>query len=81
MANFQWLILPSLDEQPTTRGNNPNEELRTRSLDRAINPLNNLLTAIGSDLNCPPEKTRAFVYEPEPEAEWLTKEISISIKS
>lgn len=81
LANFQWLILPSLDKQPTTRGNNPNEELKTRSLDLAINPLNNLLTAIGSDLNHPPKKTRAFVYEPEPEAEWLTKEISISIKS
>ena len=79
LANFQWLILPSLDEQPTSRGNNPNEELRTRSLDRAINPLNNLLTAIGSDLNHPPEKTRAFVYEPEPEAEWVTKEISIVV--
>ncbi len=81
LANFQWLILPSLDEQPTSRGNNPNEELRTRSLNQVINPLNNLLTAIGSDLNNPPEKTRAFVYEPEPEAEWLTKEISISVKS
>ena len=80
-ANFQWLILPSLDEQPRTRGNNPNEELKTRSVNQAINPLNNLLTSIGNDLDNPPEKTRAFVYEAEPEAEWATKEILITVKT
>ncbi len=80
LANFQWLILPSLDEQLTSRGNNPNEELRTRSGNQSINPLNDLLTAIGSDLDNPPEKTRAMIYEPEPDAEWVTKEILITVK-
>ena len=80
LANFQWLILPSLDEQPQSRGNNPNEELRTRSRNQLINPLNDLLTAIGSDLDNPPEKTRAMVYESEPEAEWATQEINITVK-
>ena len=55
--------------------------MRTRGETQTINPLNNLLSAIGSDLNNPPEKTRAFVYEPEPEAEWATKAILITIKT
>ena len=79
LANFQWLILPSLDEQPKTRGNQLNQELKTRSANQPINPLNNLLTAIGSDLDNPPNKTRAMVYEPEPDAEWATQEIQIAV--
>ncbi len=78
LANFQWLILPPLDEQPTSRGNSLNEAIKTRG---AINPLNNLLTTIGSDINHPPDKTRAMVYESEPDAEWLTQEILITIKT
>ncbi|MEM7590191.1 MAG: caspase family protein [Cyanobacteria bacterium P01_A01_bin.83] len=80
-ANFQWLILPSLDEQPQAKGNSPNEELRTRST-QTVNPLNNLLTAIGNDVDNPPkpENTRAMVYEPDPEAEWATQEINITVK-
>ena len=81
LANFQWLILPSLDETPKTKGNSPNEELKTRSLNLAINPLNNLFTAIGNDVDNPPEKTRAMVYEAEPEAEWATQEINITVKT
>ena len=77
LANFQWLILPSLDEQPASRGNQLNEEIKTRG---AINPLNNLLTAIGSDIDRPPEMTRAMVYESDPEAEWATQEIQISVE-
>ena len=78
LANFQWLILPSLDEQPQTRGN-LNQELKTRSANQPINPLNSLLTAIGSDVDNPPEKTRAMVYESEPDAEWATQEIQIAV--
>ena len=81
LANFQWLILPSLDEQPTTKGNLLNEELRTRGLNQSINPLNNLLSAIGGDINNPPMLTRAMIYEGDPEAEWVTKDIVITVKS
>ena len=81
LANFQWLILPSLDEQHTTRGNLLNEELRTRGLNQSINPLNNLLSAIGGDINNPPTLTRAMVYESDPEAEWVTKDIVITVQS
>jgi uncharacterized cupredoxin-like copper-binding protein len=79
LANFQWLLLPSLDEQPATRGTTLNEELRTRGGN--INPLNSLLTAIGGDVNSPPKLTRAMVYESDPEAEWVTKEIVITVQS
>ena len=79
LANFQWLMLPSLDEQPQSRGNNPNEELKTRSGNQPISPLNELLTAIGNDVDNPPDRTRAFVYEPDPEAEWATQEIQITV--
>jgi hypothetical protein len=78
VANFQWLLLPSLDEQPATRGTTLNEELRTRGGN--VNPLNNLLTAIGGDVNNPPKVTRAMVYESDPEAEWVTKEILITVQ-
>ena len=77
LANFQWLILPSLDEQPTSRGNNLNEAIKTRG---TINPLNNLLTTIGSDIDRPPGMTRAMVYESDPETEWTTQEIQISVE-
>ncbi|MEB3191357.1 MAG: hypothetical protein VKL42_13530, partial [Snowella sp.] len=81
VANFQWLLLPPLDEPPTTRGMSPNEALQTRSMGQAINPLNHLLTAIGSDGDNPPTLTRAMVYESDPEAEWVTKEIVITVQS
>jgi uncharacterized cupredoxin-like copper-binding protein len=81
VANFQWLILPSLDEQPATRGMILNDGLQTRSMGQSVNPLNNLLTAIGGDVDNPPTLTRAMVYESDPEAEWVTKEIVITIQS
>ena len=81
VANFQWLLLPSLDEQPATRGMALNEALQTRSIGQSVNPLNNLLTAIGSDVDHPPTLTRAMVYESDPEAEWVTKEIVITVQS
>lgn len=77
LANFQWLILPSLDEQPTSRGNSLNEAIKTRG---KINPLNNLLTTIGSDIDHPPGMTRAMVYESDSETKWTTQEIQISIE-
>ncbi|MEB3175040.1 MAG: hypothetical protein VKN60_07640 [Cyanobacteriota bacterium] len=80
VANFQWLILPPLDEQPATRGMALNEALQTRSLGQSVNPLNQVLTAIGADVDHPPALTRAMVYESDPEAEWVTKEIVITVR-
>ncbi|MEY2857065.1 MAG: hypothetical protein RLZZ74_1377 [Cyanobacteriota bacterium] len=86
LANFQWLILPSLDEQPRSKGNlnrslyEKAEEAKSRGSSTNINPLNSFLTAIGNDIDNPPEKTRAMVYESEPEAEWITKDIVIMVQ-
>ncbi len=79
LANFQWLILSSLDEQASAKGNNLNKDLITRGSTQSINPLNNLLTEIGNDVNSPPTITRALVYENDPEAEWVTKQILITV--
>jgi Caspase domain len=79
LANFQWLLLPVLDEQSRTRGYYPDRELSTRGINQNINPLNKLLSSIGSDVNDPPDTTRSLVYESDPEAEWVTSEIQIII--
>ena len=79
LANFQWLLLPSLDEQPRTRGYYPDRKLIPIGVNQNINPLNKLLSSIGSDANDPPETTRALVYESDPEAEWVTSEIQIIV--
>ena len=79
LANFQCLLLPSLDKQLPIRENYPDRELKTRGFNQHINPLNNLLSAIGSDLDNPPKQTRKAVPDPDPNAEWVTQEIQITI--
>ncbi|MFN5515307.1 MAG: caspase family protein [Cyanobacteriota bacterium] len=79
VANFQWLILPPLDEQPATRGMALNEALQTRGLGQSVSPLNNLLMAIGEDMDHPPALTRAMIYESAPETKWVTKKIVITV--
>ncbi len=76
-ANFQWLKLPRLDEEIGRKGdlNKQLEEEATRS---GISPLNKLLSTIGADLDNPPELTRAS-YDPDPNAEWLTKSITVTV--
>ena len=81
VANFRWLILPSLDEEPEARGN-PNLELeqaKTRSVDQTINPLNDLMSVIGADKEEPPLVTRKIKVKPDPNADWATKEIRITV--
>lgn len=86
LANFQWLILPALDDELKTRGNlnlqlkNQAEGLITRGKAHTINPLNHLLSEIGGDLDHPPEQTRAMIYQADPEAEWATQQIQITVK-
>ena len=75
MANFQWLILPSLDEQPATRGMILNDGLQTRSMGQSVNPLNTLLTAIGGDVDNPPTLTCAMVYESDQRRNGLRKKL------
>lgn len=87
IANFHWLTLPTLDVDLGSRGN-LEEKLQKKAEERAargeyskVSLLNNLLTIIGADVDNPPppESTRAMVYEPDPNAEWLTKQVTFTI--
>lgn len=82
MANFQWLTLPALDEELVRRGNlDKKEEFQQKAKRGQINPLNKLLATIGADVDNPPppELTRAMLYEPDPNAEWLTKQVQFTL--
>lgn len=71
-ADFRWLKLPSLDqeiERKASRG--------TRSIS---NSFGKLLEAVGGDVDAVPQLTRAAVYEPDPSAEWVTKQIQMTVK-
>lgn len=71
-ADFRWLKLPSLDQEITKH------QAATRGLQSAFGKL---LEAIGEDPHRSPSLTRAAVYEPDPNAEWITKQIHITIES
>ena len=81
LANFQWLTLPALDVDLGQRGGNLEEQLQKKAAQTRgpVSPLNNLLTTIGADVKNPPKSTRAMVYEPDPNAEWLTKQVTFTI--
>ncbi|WP_414625082.1 caspase family protein [Calothrix sp. CCY 0018] len=85
LANFQWLTLPALDSGLETRGNlnlylkEKAEELKTRGNVQSINPLNNLLSQIGADIDNPPDISREFIAESEPDEEWTTQQIQVTV--
>jgi hypothetical protein len=85
MANFQWLSLPALDEDFGKKGNLEEklqkkvEECAARGESSKVSPLNNLLSTIGADIDKPPSLTRDMIYEPDPNAEWLTKQVTFTI--
>ncbi|MBD2080625.1 caspase family protein [Leptolyngbya sp. FACHB-17] len=87
LADFRWLTLPPLDEPPATRGAELDQELKdvvqqstTRGEAEGINPLNNLLAAIGADLDKAPNITRAATMVVDPKQEWVTKQIQIVVE-
>ena len=70
-ADFRWLRLPSLDREiekhhEATRGSQ--------------SAFGKLLEAIGEDPNVSPSLTRTFVLEPDPSAEWVTKQIQVTVE-
>ncbi|MEG4595350.1 caspase family protein [Microcoleus sp. F8_C2] len=79
LANFQWLTLPALDEDFGKKGA-LDEELESEAKKRGlgINPLNELLGNIGADVEYPPE-TRRMRPKSNPNAEWLTKQVTFTI--
>ncbi len=88
LADFRWLTLPALDKPPTARGIQLNEALKgqaqaTRSMggDSSINPLNDLLTMIGADMENAPTSTRSATLVRNPKDEWVTQQIQIVVES
>lgn len=87
LADFRWLTLPSLDEPPAPRGaefaqalKDVMEQSATRGEAEGINPLNELLAAIGADFDQAPNVTRAATMILDPKQEWVTKQIQIVVE-
>jgi hypothetical protein len=90
LADFRWLTLPPLDEPPAARAAELEQaEQRqiitgnaTRSMAQSetVNPLNHLLKMIGADLDQAPQITRAGVVVTDPKQEWVTKQISVTVR-
>jgi Caspase domain len=80
LANFQWLILPSLDRDASAEHQAMRGVLNAGlKAENNSSPLSKLLSTIGADVDTPPPVTRA-VYDPDPNAEWLTKSILLTVK-
>ena len=69
-ADFRWLRLPPLDQQ-----------IQPRSAQRGLsNPFAKLLETIGGDPAQAPKTTRAIMLAPDPNAEWVTKQLQLVVK-
>ncbi|MBD1849506.1 caspase family protein [Leptolyngbya sp. ST-U4] len=85
LADFRWLTLPPLDEPQEPRGAELEQALEaenavTRGEAEGVNPLNQLLAAIGADLDKAPQVTRAATMVVDPRQEWVTKQIQIVVE-
>jgi hypothetical protein len=80
IAQFDWLTLPALDEDLGQKGN-LDEELENVANQKGlgINPLNQLLGTIGADLDNPPHEGRRVRSKPNPNAEWVTKQVTFTL--
>jgi len=80
IAQFDWLTLPALDEDLGKRGNLDEElEKVVNKKGLGINPLNQLLGTIGADLDNPPPEGRKVRSKPNPNAEWVTKQVTFTL--
>jgi hypothetical protein len=80
LANFQWLILPSLDKEADA-AHQAMRGMLNAGLKAEVNPspLAKLLSTLGANIDTPPP-VRSAVYDPDPNAEWLTKSILLTVK-
>lgn len=80
IAQFDWLTLPALDEDLGQKGN-LDEALENVANQKGlgINPLNQLLGTIGADLDNPPPEGRRVRSKPNPNAEWVTKQVTFTL--
>ncbi len=80
IAQFDWLTLPALDDDLGQRGNLDQElEKVANQKGLGINPLNQLLGTIGADLDNPPPEGRRVRSKPNPNAEWVTKQVTFTL--
>ena len=79
-ANFQWLILPSLDKEADA-AHQAMRGVLNAGLKAEINPspLSKLLSTIGANIDTSPP-VRSAVYDPDSNAEWLTRSILLTVK-
>ncbi len=84
-ANFQWLILPPLDSQQVPEEDKRRYYALRGSLHAAHrnagtpHHLTKRLSKIGADTNNPPTLNRAS-YDPDPNADWLTQSILLTVR-
>lgn len=71
-ADFRWLKLPAIDQNIGEKTSQPMRRINTT--------FGKLLTAVGEDIDGSPELTRAAIYDPDPNAEWMTKQMQITVK-
>jgi hypothetical protein len=77
-ANFQWLLLPSLDKRNDEKYLSMRGSLKGGMRSWEISsPLNKLLSTIGADE--PPSVMRSADYDPDPNAEWFTQSILVTL--
>lgn len=82
LADFRWLTLPTLDEPPTSRGAEFEKEgAVTRGVEEEVNPLNDLMSMIGADIENAPTATRSGTLVVNPKNEWVTKQVQFVINS
>lgn len=84
LADFRWLTLPPLDEIPQPRGAALEEGLRGQGTTRGglgegVNPLNQLLSMIGADLDQAPNQMRSAVLVTNPKDDWVTHQLTIVV--
>lgn len=81
LADFRWLTLPPLDQPYQHRGVALDGALQpVKRGGEGMNPLNELLAAIGADLDRAPLVTRAATVVVDPNQEWVTKQIQIVVE-
>lgn len=73
-ANFQWLILPTLDQKLLDQG-----EVGSKGTRGIVNPLNDLLSSVGAGIDDPPQVSRKANVPPDPDADWATKQIHMTV--
>jgi hypothetical protein len=96
LADFRWLTLPALDQPLERRGAqrfdaqeirrdgsrvvlDPNP-VRGMKPSPVANPLDALMKMIGADLEQAPQVTRSATIVVDPQQEWFTKQVQISIR-